>query len=69
MVSVVQMSLVLMNYSRAHFSSNEILNGVLRTSSPLCVAELYKVIDLNENSLLDLMKHEKHFQFTQREGE
>lgn len=66
---VVQMSLLLTNYSRAHFSSYEILNGVMRTSSPLCIAELYKVMDLNGNSLLALMKHEKHSQFTQREGE
>lgn len=67
--TVVQMSLLLMNYTRAHFSSNEILNGVMRTSSPLCIAKLYKVMDLNGNSLLALMKHEKHSQFTQREGE
>lgn len=67
--SVVQMSLLLMNYSRAHFSSNEILNGVLRKSSPLCITELHKVIDLNGNSLLDLMKREKHSQFTQGEVE
>lgn len=51
------------------FSSNEILNGVMRTSSPLCITELYKVMDLNGNSLPALMKHEKHSQFTQREGE
>ncbi len=67
--TVVQMSLLLMNYTRAHFSSNEILNGVMRTSTPLCIAELYKVMDLNGNSLLALMKHEKHSQFTQGEGE
>lgn len=67
--TVVQMSLLLMNYSRAHFSSDGILNGVMRTSSPLCIAELYKVMDLNGNSLLALMKHEKHSQFTQREAE
>lgn len=64
--TVVQMSLLLMNYTRAHFSSNEILNGVMRTSSPLCITELYKVMDLNGNSLLALMKHENHSQFTQR---
>ncbi len=69
MATVVQMSLLLMNYTRAHFSSNEILNGVMRTSTPLCIAELYKVMDLNGNSLLALMKHEKHSQFTQGEGE
>lgn len=67
--TVIQMSLLLMNYTRAHFSSNEILNGVIRTLSPLCIAELYKVMDLNGNSLLVLMKHKKHSQFTQREGE
>lgn len=67
--SVVQTSLLLMNYSRAHFGSNEILNGVLRKSSPLCITELHKVIDLNGNSLLDLMKHEKHSQFIQGEVE
>ena len=66
--TVVQMSLLLMSYTRAHFSSNEILNGVMRTSSPLCVAEVCKVMDLNGNSLLVLMKHEKHSQFTQGEG-
>lgn len=67
--TVVQTSLLLMNYSRAHFSSDGILNGVMRTSSPLCIAELYKVMGLNGNSLLALMKHEKHSQFTQREAE
>lgn len=65
-VTVVQMSLLLVNYTRAHFSHNEILNGVMRTSSPLCITELYKVMDLNGNSLLALMKHEKNSQFTQR---
>lgn len=67
--TVVQMSLLLMNYTRAHFSGDEILNGVMRTSSPLCIAELCKVMDLNGNSRLALMKHEKHSQFTQGEGE
>lgn len=66
--TVVQMSLLLMNYTRAHFSSNKILNGVTRTSSPLCMTDLYKAMHLNENSLLALMKHEKHFQFTETEG-
>lgn len=63
------MSLLFMNYTKAHFSSDEILNGVMRTSSPLCIAELYKVMDLNGSSLPALMKHEKHSQFTQKEGE
>lgn len=53
----------------AHFSSDEILNGVTRTSSPLCITEVYKVMDLNGNSPPALMKHEAHSQFTQRESE
>lgn len=65
----VQMSLLFMNYTKAHFSSNEILNGVMRTSSPLCITEPYKIMDLNGNSLPALMKHDKHSQFTQKEGE
>lgn len=63
------MSLLFMNYTKAHFSSNEILNGVMRTSLPLCITEPYKIMDLNGNSLPALMKHDKHSQFTQKEGE
>lgn len=40
----------------------------MRTSSPLCMADLYKVMDLNENSLLALIQHEKLSQFTASEG-
>lgn len=63
--SAVQTSLLLMNYSRAHFRGNEILNEVLRTSSAECMAELCKVIDLNGKSVVELMKREKNSQFTQ----
>lgn len=66
--SAVQTSLLLMNYSRAHFRGNEILNGVLRTSSAECMAELRKVIDLNGESVVELMKRGKNSQFTRSEG-
>lgn len=62
------MSLLLTNYTRAHFRSNKILSEVMRTSSPLCMADLYEVMELNESPLLALMQHEKHFQFTATEG-
>lgn len=58
--SAVQTSLLLMNYSRAHFRGNEILNEVLWTSSAECMAELCKVIDLNGKSVVELMKREKN---------
>lgn len=57
-----------MNYSRAHFRGNEILNEVLRTSSAECMAELCGVIDLNGKSLVELMKHEKNSQCTWKGG-
>lgn len=66
--SAVQTSLLLMSYSRAHFRGNEILNEVLRTSSAECMAELCKVIDLNGNSVVELMKRAKNSQFTQSWG-
>lgn len=59
--SAVQTSLLLMNYSRAHFRGNEILNGVLRTSSAECMAELRNVIDLNGEPVVELMKRGKEF--------
>lgn len=59
--TVVQTSLLLMNYSGAHFSGDGILNGVMRTSSPLCVADLYEVMDLNGNSLPGLNEAWKAF--------
>lgn len=57
-----------MNYSRAHFRGNEILNEVLRTSSAECMAELCKVIDLNGKSVVELMEREKNPQCTWSEG-
>lgn len=57
-----------MNYSRAHFRGNEILNGILRTSSAECMAELRKVIDLNGEPVVELMKRGKNSQFTRSEG-
>lgn len=62
--SAPQTSLLLMNYSRAHFRGNEILNGLWRTSSAECVAELRKVIDSNGKSAVELMKREKNPQLT-----
>lgn len=62
------MSLILMNYRRAHFHGNEILNEVLRTSSAECMAELCKVIDFNGKSVVELMKREKNSQFTWNGG-
>lgn len=66
--SALQTSLLLMNYSRAHFRGNEILNEVLRTSSAECMAELCGVIDLNGKSLVELMKREKNSQCTWKGG-